>query len=201
MKTLSILANTACALSIAGTSLVFVEHFRDPSLWRRPARRLLVWLCVCDFLSALVYLLPGDASGNMCVAQALLGIYFPVASFVWTDCIALYVYLIVSSLQRRSSLLRSSGALFFWFHLVSWSIPLACVLAVYASGHAGKSNNTETTDWCWIKTADDVVDDKENSHRQELFLWEVVGGKAVEWATCALFLPAVYARCWCLLSR
>ena len=33
--------------------------------------------------------------------QALLGIYFPVASFCWTDCIALYVWLMCSSYDRR----------------------------------------------------------------------------------------------------
>jgi hypothetical protein len=137
------------ALSICGTMLVFMDYFRDPNLWRRPARKLLVWLCIADFLTAVVYIFPTqiNSSNDLCVAQAFLGIYFPVASFVWTDCIALYVYLIVSSLKRRSSLLRSSSSLFIGFHIVSWTIPLICAVSVYATGHAGRSADTQTRDW------------------------------------------------------
>ena len=179
------------SLSIAGTSLVFLDHWRNPKVWARPARRLLTWLCVADFVTALAYLFPASDSSHACTAQATVGIYAPVASFMWTDCIALYVYWIVSSLKRRTWLLRSSRQVFWVFHAVCWTVPGIACLAVLLSGHAGKNENTETSGWCWIKTTadDDVADDDkaERRRRDEMFLWEVRS------VLCALGLAACFS--------
>ena len=32
--------------------------------------------------------------------QSLLGIYFPIASFLWTDAIAIHIYMLVSDLYH-----------------------------------------------------------------------------------------------------
>lgn len=157
-------------------------------------------LCIADFLTAVVYLLP-DNNDKFCIAQSFLGIYFPVSSFLWTDCIALYVYLIISSLTRRSYLLRSYKKLFRGFHLVSWGVPLICAFAVLISKHAGRSSNTETKEWCWIKSAEDDDEDTDNkASAKDLFIWEIIGGKFVEWFSILIWCPILYYKCWLHLS-
>ena len=53
---------------------------------------------------------------------------------------------------------------------------------------------------CWVKSADDFLDD-DKEKRAEVFVWEMFGGKIVEWFTCVVFCPIIYLRCWILLSR
>lgn len=178
---------------------MFITHLMNSEYWNRPARRLLIWLCISDFLTAVVYLFP-DNDDKFCIAQSFLGIYFPVSSFLWTDCIALYVYLIISSLTRRSYLLRSYRNLFRGFHLASWGVPLICALAVLMSKHAGRSSNTETKEWCWIKSAEDDDEEDDKSSAKELFIWEIIGGKCVEWFSILVWCPILYYNCWRHLS-
>ena len=194
----TVLLYLSSSLSIFGCMLVFLDHFRSPKVWARPARRLLSWLCVADMGTALVYLFPTASGSTACAAQAAIGIYFPVASFMWTDCIALYVYWIVSSLRKRHALLRNSKRLFAAFHVTAWTVPAVAALSVLLTGHAGKNRHTETSGWCWIKTAED---DDFDGARTEMFLWEVVGGKGVEWFSVLVWCPLLYYRCWRHLSK
>ena len=67
------------ALSILGTSVVLVDALLNPAVWARPARRILVWLCVADFMTAVVYLLPGHSSDGACVSQVASAVAAAIA--------------------------------------------------------------------------------------------------------------------------
>jgi hypothetical protein len=69
-------------------------------------------------------------------------------------------------------------------HVLSWGISGVCILVVGLYGHAGKNEETSNTGgWCWIKA----------SSQQSLFLFELIGGKFIEWISCFLILPVLYA--------
>ena len=89
--------------------------------------------------------------------------YFPVSSFLWTDCIAVFIFVFISN---RDSLP-------FWvFHAVSWGIPAIQVAVVAAFGMEGFYGLGGTTGgWCWIRNVP--------SKSQE-WLWIVIGGKGFE---------------------
>jgi hypothetical protein len=110
-----ILRYSACALSVLGAGSILYDRFYRPHLWNRPARQLLVWLSVADLFSALAYMIPAsplDHDQALCKSQAILGMFFPIASFLWTDCIAYYVYMVVAHLDKRFSLLRDTKRMF-----------------------------------------------------------------------------------------
>ena len=62
-------------------------------LQKRKGRDLIFWLSFTDFASSVIYFLSSfetDDDGkntDLCQTYALLGIFFPVASFLWTDFI------------------------------------------------------------------------------------------------------------------
>ena len=89
--------------------------------------------------------------------------YFPVSSFLWTDCIAVFIFVFISN---RDSLP-------FWvFHAVSWGIPAIQIAVVAAFGMEGFYGLGGTTGgWCWIRNVP--------SKSQE-WLWIVIGGKGFE---------------------
>ena len=103
------------------TILHQVSRFLDKEAWQKPARQLLLWLSVADLFTAIIYMVPAQ-DGPYCTVQSLVGMYFPIASFLLTDCIAYFVYLIVCDQYhgyKRWRLLRSAL-------LPCWSALLPC---------------------------------------------------------------------------
>lgn len=136
----------------------------------KPGRILLFWLSVADFMTALFYFLSAFSKikERYCTTLALITIFFPVSSFVWTDIIAFYLYLIVK--HRTSKMPYNWRVLLFIFHVLAWGISGACIAIV---GFAGKTSTgddendvTNTGGWCWIK---------DQNSRTETFIWELVG--------------------------
>jgi hypothetical protein len=126
-----------------------------------------------------VYILPSfEAFGSSvsCKTLALLGIYFPVASFFWTDFIAWHIYTTISSRKVVSD--EDWDRTMKRFHIIAWGISLLCISLVAGFDHAGREDNTGG--WCWVTA---------NSN---LIVWEIIGGKAVEWTSCFIWLPAMY---------
>ncbi len=75
---------------------------------------------------------------TFCKVMALLGIFFPVASFLWTDFIAFYLYIAVTR--------RSLKKIFEWknllriFHFTAWTTSAVIIIVVASFGHEGKSD-------------------------------------------------------------
>lgn len=105
-----------CALSFLGSSLIILTYIIWPDLRTTP-RKLLVYLSVSDWLSALSY---GFGVGKIfrtdspeCVAQGAVSTFANTSSFFWTVAIAVYLYVfIVRSNQRTADSLVLS------FHIV-----------------------------------------------------------------------------------
>lgn len=154
-------------------------------------RILLFWLSIADFMSSLFYIIQTfdnvTDKPNVCEALALIDIFFPVASFLWTDFIAYYLYLVVQN--RTASYAFSWKRLLVAFHVIAWSVSLLVVLLVLFTRHAGRNNDDSNDDkldntggWCWIEAND----------KQERFVWELIGGKLVEWISGLIVVPVLY---------
>lgn len=153
-------------------------------------RILLLWLSVCDFFASLFYFVStlGDNHDTaFCVSTSLLDIFFPVASFLWTDFIAYYFYLAVRS--RSYSNPYNWKRVLLIFHIIAWSVSALVVIFVVSFDHAGRSSNDDNDDfanttgvWCWIKA----------NSPQETFIWEMIGGKFIEWLSALVIVPCLY---------
>jgi hypothetical protein len=182
-----------------GSALVILTWAYPRKNRTKHGRILLLWLSIADFLSSCVYFTQTfHANGNsICEVSALLGIYFPVASFLWTDCIAYFLYLVVSNRSWYqpydwTKLLRA-------FHFFVWSLSFFTIALVFAFGHAGYASDDDANDnkegntggWCWITA---------NSPAQRFF-WELIGGKLIEWTSCLFVLPFLYTSVYFQLSK
>jgi hypothetical protein len=157
-------------------------------MWKKKGRQLIFWLSVSDLATSIVYYFSsyenGDNNSSLCQTTALLGIFFPVASFLWTDFIGFYLYSLIHS--RKLTTDDEWKKLMRWFHVLSWGIAGICITLVGGFGHAGRSQSNDNADntggWCWVET----------SKYSNLILWEIIGGKCVEWLSCFLILPYLY---------
>lgn len=105
-----------CALSFLGSSLIIVTYLVWSDLRTTP-RKLLVYLSVSDWLSAVSYAFGVwrffRADSLDCVVQGAVSTFANTSSFFWTVAIAVYLYVfIVRSSQRVAD------SLVLFFHLV-----------------------------------------------------------------------------------
>uniref|UniRef100_A0A4W6CBC4 G protein-coupled receptor 157 n=1 Tax=Lates calcarifer TaxID=8187 RepID=A0A4W6CBC4_LATCA len=115
----------SCALSFVGSSLIILTYIIWSDLRTTP-RKLLVYLSVSDWLSAVSY-----AFG---------------VSFFWTVAIAVYLYVfIVRSSQRVAD------RLVWVFHLVSWGVPLIITIAAVCMNKIGYDASEVSVGWCWVR--------------------------------------------------
>jgi hypothetical protein len=186
-EALASVLRVSCALSIFGSIAVMTSTSNPGNNKKKIASLLIFWLSFADFCCAVVYLFAsfeGDSEKNTwtCQTTAVLGIFFPVASFLWTDFIAIYLYtLIIWGKFRPES---TWASLMRWFHIASWGPALLCIILVAAADKAGRSPDSKdnTGGWCWVHA----------SSKGELFLWELIGGKFVEWVSALVILPYCY---------
>jgi hypothetical protein len=178
----------SCILSILGSIIVMIACRFPKKMWKKKGRQLIFWLSVSDLATSIVYYFSsyenGDNNSNLCQTTALLGIFFPVASFLWTDFIGFYLYSLIHS--RKLTTDNEWKNLMILFHIMSWGIAGLCITLVGGFGHAGRSQSNDNADntggWCWVTT----------SKYSNLILWEIIGGKFVEWLSCFLILPYLY---------
>jgi len=87
---------------------------------------------VADLFTAIILVLPltGDhklvEETSFCKVTAVLGIFWPVASFLWTDCVAWYLYRMFSTEKEEQTSTSTSSfrnGNFLIFHVVCWTIP------------------------------------------------------------------------------
>mmetsp|Transcript_46201 Transcript_46201/g.128838 ORF Transcript_46201/g.128838 Transcript_46201/m.128838 type:complete len:266 (+) Transcript_46201:2008-2805(+) len=169
--TLETVKYLTCSASIVA-SLNIILH-SGGAKWKMPGRRLLCWLSIADFATALSGLIP-ISSPALCQLQSVVGIFFPVAAFCWTDCIAFYVYKIIHDPLRRGRMIRDPHRMFQTFHLICWSVPCVVCCVVLFSGHAGGDPRWQRV-VCWLDTTE--YDDKDT---RPMLAWQMIGGKAIE---------------------
>lgn len=106
----------SCALSFLGSSLIILTYIIWADLRTTP-RKLLVYLSVSDWLSAVSYAFGVwkvfHSDSLDCVIQGAISTFANTSSFFWTVAIAVYLYIfIVRSSQRVAD------SLVLVFHLV-----------------------------------------------------------------------------------
>ena len=130
------------------------------------------------------------SEGSLCDVLALVCIFFPVASFVATDGIALYAYLtLVHPRTRKGCCANHSGRIMPIFIAFCLLIPAICTLAigaVHAEGYDKDFSNT-----CWIQG---------KYSKGVKFEYHLLGGKAVEWFSFAFVLCCYVPTVWKLSS-
>ncbi len=118
-------------LSIAGSIILVVTYAALPSL-RTTGRRLLVYLSIADFLTALGNLLGitwyiayrlrenenEAASQFYCHFHSALTIFSSISSFLWTMAIGVHLYLCIVR-----STPKTAEKMFAGFHVTSWGVP------------------------------------------------------------------------------
>ncbi|XP_029910724.1 G-protein coupled receptor 157 [Myripristis murdjan] len=168
----------SCTLSFLGSSLIICTYIIWPDLRTTP-RKLLVYLSLADWLSALSYAYGVwrvfDSDSVDCVAQGAISTFANTSSFFWTVAIAIYLYVfIVRSNQRLAD------SLVLFFHLVSWCVPLAITVAALCLNKIGYDASEVSVGWCWVRIqAPDRV------------LWMLLTGKIWEFLAY-LTLPVLY---------
>jgi hypothetical protein len=201
--TRTLIVQVSSLLSIFGSCLTALTTLFPLKNRHKMGKKLLFYLCVCDFGTALTYFVQTfdtDNSSSMtwCKTIALLGIFFPVASFLWTDLIGYYVYCIVMyrhSVQYNGEAWyagqngRANPRVMRWIHCLVWGTCGIIVLLVAATNSEGRQEHS--SQWCWIKA---------NPAGSEI-LWELIGGKFVEWTSCLVLLPYLYASAACKLVQ
>lgn len=185
------LIQLSTVLSMIGASLVAFTWAYPIENRKKHGRILLLWLSIADFLGSLFYFLQSfdmDEESAFCKVYAALDIFFPVASFIWTDFIAYYLFLVVK--QRAETFRYNWGRILFAFHAIAWSVSLATMLLVILFNHAGRQTgqakdddgSAETAGWCWIQA----------HNAQERWIWELIGGKFIEWTSGLIIVPYLY---------
>jgi len=150
---------------------------------RGNARQLLVWLSLADLLTAVVIALPLtgthhlDKEIDFCNITAVIGIFCPVAAFLWTDCVAWYLYQVFNHALETA---EQTSRIFAVFHVICWSIPAILSLVITIFDVEGYNSN-EFGEWCWVKDAGKYS-----------VYWELVAGKAIEWFSTIVFVPLFY---------
>lgn len=189
---LTVLTQVSASLSVLGALSIIVTFFAFASLRQRRGRQLIFFLSVCDLLTAATYSFEPNAKGRvlsglvdtdlLCRIQGVATIYFPVASFLWTLCISIFIYR--NTPQRMKSFCATCAT----FHAVCWVIPAILCAVVIANRREGANSNAATDmhntgGWCWLNTTD--------LEPESRLMWELVGGKGVE-ITCILSVCVLY---------
>lgn len=106
----------SCALSFLGSSLIVLTFVIWADLRTTP-RKLLVFLSLADWLSAVSYafgvwkVFRSDSVD--CVVQGAISTFANTSSFFWTVAIAVYLYVFIVRSSRRVA-----DSLVLFFHLV-----------------------------------------------------------------------------------
>jgi len=171
-ETVHTLTQVTCGLSIVGSCAIILSFLCWPESQSKLLRRPIVVLSVCDLITGIAYLLPNE-SDSMCIAQALLGMLFPIASFLATDLIGLVLFLTVAMVNLKQSDMMRIIDLSLVGVIV---IPIILVGIIAIADVEGRSPGFGSG-VCWIREGHEW--------------WRLAGGKIVEWFSF-LFLLIVY---------
>lgn len=191
--------------SIIGSLLIICTFLRWKDL-RTIARMILVFLALSDLLAGIGYVFgaaiyiqyyymtgfcQNSSNGSayylnpvvnlssyqrLCEAQSFLTTIMPMASFLWTANLAIYLFF--SIVWPR---MKFTKILMIIFHVTAWGIPLVTCVVVLSTGYFGSSESRSSGGWCWIKY-------KNPSHHVNYFIVELMAGKIWEIGVCVLAL-------------
>ncbi|XP_026223249.1 G-protein coupled receptor 157 [Anabas testudineus] len=168
----------SCALSFLGSSLIILTYIIWADLRTTP-RKLLVYLSVSDWLSAVSYAFGVwkvfHSDSLDCVIQGAISTFANTSSFFWTVAIAVYLYIfIVRSSQRVAD------SLVLVFHLVSWGVPLVITVTAVSLNKIGYDASEVSVGWCWVSI-----------RAPDRYLWMLLTGKIWEFLAY-ITLPVLY---------
>ncbi|XP_062315875.1 G-protein coupled receptor 157 [Osmerus eperlanus] len=173
-----ILVLISCAFSFLGSFLIIFTYIIWPDLRTTP-RKLLVFLSIADFLSAVSYaygvwnVFKTDSVG--CIVQGAISTFSNTSSFFWTVAIAIYLYIFIVKTSQRLA-----DSLVLYFHFISWGIPLGITVAALSLHRIGYDASEVSVGWCWVSiSAPDHV------------LWMLLTGKIWEFLAY-ITLPILY---------
>jgi hypothetical protein len=176
------LLRLSCILSILGSTIVMTACRFPETMRQKKGRQLIFWLSFSDFGTSLVYFLSSfehsSTNTTLCKSYALLGIFFPIASFIWTDAIAWHIYITIA--ERKIKTNQEWLTLMKLFHCVAWGVGGGCIFIIALFDHEGRGGEN-TGGWCWVEASE-----------KTLIYWELIGGKFIEWCSCFLWLPVMY---------
>lgn len=152
--------------SVLGCVFIMVSYLLFKKMRQLQIRTLLFCLSLSDLLISVAYLMNnGDGNTAVCKLQSLINIFGNQSSFLWTSCIAIYIYV---ALRHSTEDAKTYNKI---YHVVSWGVPVIIVIFV-ASFNAWGYNSDVTPGWCWISAT--VANP---------FMWSVIAGKGLEWSS------------------
>eukprot|EP00112_Aurelia_sp_Birch-Aquarium-sp1_P003841 Seg1433.2 transcript_id=Seg1433.2/GoldUCD/mRNA.D3Y31 product="G-protein coupled receptor 157" protein_id=Seg1433.2/GoldUCD/D3Y31 len=163
-------------LSMLG-SFIIIASFAAWKDIRTTSRKILLFLSISDFLTAIsnfigtfavsVSMNQRDPQNTLCVAQSFVTNSVSIASFLWTQTLAVYLYLAI--LKNKQALAKKFLP---YIHVINWTIgPVINVIALKRN-MLGFSAHELTGGWCWIYQ-------KPGDKPQEV-LWLTLDAKAIE---------------------
>ena len=213
-------ALVSCGLSIIGSLVIILTYAKWPDI-RTKSRQIVLYISISDFITATGYLLGAkfnlsslDASQyktvkwKACEAQSWFTTTSSFCSFLWTDCLAVYL-LICVVLYRRPLAVK----LFPIYHLVCWGLPVVMTTAALVDNALGPDNSSVSVGWCWVKQ--ECAGERNGSwpksclpNRMDI-VWQLIDAKG--WEILSYLLVAVICVvikchlkievCLCLLCR
>jgi 7 transmembrane receptor (Secretin family) len=141
---MNVVVDVLLIISIVAAFLTLVTFliFRDI---RTYPIKLILYLCVCIMFAFSFFLMAFDdtiVKSNFCKGAAVITHFFFIANFCWTFCIAFNFYQMIVRRNRESQLLEK------WYHLFSWGVPSALIVATGASTSYGQISGNESM--CYI---------------------------------------------------
>ena len=187
-------------LSIIGSLLIIFTFIKSSVVRAKTLRKMLVVLSIFDLCSSVGYIAMvthphiGDedpADIKFCNFFALITIYFPVASFIATDGIALFAYLELSA--QSTPRVKESKYILPVYIAACLIIPGILTILVASLNVEGYDPAFHTgTCWIWGKWSP-----------VEKFGYQILAGKGVEWISFVFvvccYVPTVL-RLWNILS-
>jgi len=146
---ISAAASAVGGLAAVCSLIVMVTFVLFRSL-RSPTRVLITCLSFCDFGQGIFFLfitLPAsddytEAYSSSCKVLAIFGIWMALASFLWTICIAVYLY------RSMRYPMQSAYRFIKLFHAVSWGYPT--VYAILLCMNNSILSKSPTQPWCFV---------------------------------------------------
>ena len=158
----SYVAIVSSGLSCLGSILTVVTFF-GPKDMRSGAQKIITFLALADFVSAVGYIVGSvnfithynktehkecQVFEDICEAQATFTSWSMLTSFLWTTILAFYFYLII--VYRR---VQVAARLMLLYHIVAWGFPLFIIIPLMATGHLGYAPYA-ASNWCFVKNTD-----------------------------------------------
>jgi hypothetical protein len=171
-------------LSIAGAALVIYMYTFGSEKRATPLRQLIILLAITDLFAALSYSIDGPASSDIvCKIQSSCTMYFNMASFICTDCIASVLF--QATVETEHISLSDTFDQTYMHMLTAIILPIPLVALVGIFDKWGSSVNYGGWNECWLSEA--------TINSDTFLLWSLIGSKAVEW--CSLvYVFVMYSR-------